>query len=180
MQGSTLSWNLWIVRVIDTRKDFRQPSDDGRINTFQSAKRHPMRRQDEWEEYPTTEKFYNDFKLMIRECFLSNPAGTPMNPAGIELQQPCGKAREALKSAKLPKKEEAPVASTSTAALKQLKAPSKKNITDDDILLFEQKELSKSVSKLEGSKLEKVMQIIREGVPEIRDMSPSEPFFLTR
>ena len=90
----------------------------------------------------------------------------------------------ALKSAKLPKekkkkekkKEKGPVASTSKAGSKQPKAPSKKksrkNISDDDILSFEQKkDLSESISKLEGSKLEKVIQIIHEGVPEIRDVS---------
>jgi len=88
----------------------------------------------------------------------------------------------ALKSAKLPKKEKkkkekkdkGPVASTSKAGSRQPKALSKKksrkNITDDDILSFEQKkDLSESISKLEGSKLEKVIQIIHEGVPEIRD-----------
>jgi len=90
----------------------------------------------------------------------------------------------ALKSAKLPtkkekkkkeKKEKGPVASTSKAGSnKQPKALSKKksrkNVTDDDILSFEQKkDLSESISKLEGSKLEKVIQIIHEGVPEIRD-----------
>jgi bromodomain-containing factor 1 len=97
----------------------------------------------------------------------------------------------ALKSGKLAKekkkkekkKEKAPVASTSKAAPKQPKGPSKKkskkNITDDDILSFEQKkDLSESISKLEGSKLEKVIQIIHEGVPEIRDVSPSEPYSL--
>jgi hypothetical protein len=90
----------------------------------------------------------------------------------------------ALKSAKLPKKEKkkkekkekGPVASTSKAGSKQPKAlskkKSKKNITDDDILSFDQKkDLSESISKLEGSKLEKVIQIIHEGVPEIRDVS---------
>ena len=94
----------------------------------------------------------------------------------------------ALKNAKLPKekkkekkKEKGPVASTSKAGIKQPKLPSKKktrkNITDDDILSFEQKkDLSESISKLEGSKLEKVIQIIHEGVPEIRDVSGSEPF----
>jgi bromodomain-containing factor 1 len=99
----------------------------------------------------------------------------------------------ALKSAKLPKekkkkekkKEKGPVASTSKAGPKQSKAPSKKksrkNITDDDILSFEQKkDLSESISKLEGSKLEKVIQIIHEGVPEIRDVSGSEPSSLAR
>lgn len=95
----------------------------------------------------------------------------------------------ALKSAKLPKKEKkkkekkekGPVASTSKAGSKQPKALSKKksrkNITDDDILSFEQKkDLSESISKLEGSKLEKVIQIIHEGVPEIRDVSGSNIF----
>jgi bromodomain-containing factor 1 len=88
----------------------------------------------------------------------------------------------ALKSAKLPpkdkkkekkKKEKGPVASTSKAGPKHpSKKKSKKNITDDDILSFEQKkDLSESISKLEGSKLEKVIQIIHEGVPEIRDVS---------
>ena len=97
----------------------------------------------------------------------------------------------ALKSAKLPKekkkekkKEKGPVASTSKAGIKQpkpSKKKTKKNITDDDILSFEQKkDLSESISKLEGSKLEKVIQIIHEGVPEIRDVSGFEPFSLIR
>ena len=99
----------------------------------------------------------------------------------------------ALKSAKLPKekkkknkekKEKGPVASTSKAGSKQPKALSKKksrkNITDDDILSFEQKkDLSESISKLEGSKLERVIQIIHEGVPEIRDVSGFQRFSLT-
>lgn len=92
----------------------------------------------------------------------------------------------ALKNAKLPKekkkkeKKRAPVASTSKAAptkppKSNLKKKTKKNITDDDILTFEQKkDLSESISKLEGSKLEKVIQIIHEGVPEIRDVSNSQ------
>ena len=92
----------------------------------------------------------------------------------------------ALKSAKLPKekkkkeKKKGPVASSSKVGIKQpkpSKKKSKKNITDDDILSFEQKkDLSESISKLEGSKLEKVIQIIHEGVPEIRDVSGYEPF----
>jgi hypothetical protein len=97
----------------------------------------------------------------------------------------------ALKSAKLPKekktekkKEKGPVASTSKAGIKQpklSKKKTKKNITDDDILSFEQKkDLSESISKLEGSKLEKVIQIIHEGVPEIRDVSGFELFSLPR
>jgi len=72
------------------------------------------------------------------------------------------------------KREKAPVASSSKAPAKQPKAPSKKKakktLTDDDVLTFEQKkDLSESIAKLDGSKLEKVIQIIHEGVPEIRD-----------
>lgn len=38
-------------------------------------------------EYSTAQKFFDDFKLMIRNCFLFNPAGTLVNQAGIELQR---------------------------------------------------------------------------------------------
>lgn len=38
-------------------------------------------------QYPTAQKFFDDFKLMIRNCFLFNPSGTPVNQAGIELQR---------------------------------------------------------------------------------------------
>jgi hypothetical protein len=38
-------------------------------------------------EYPTATKFYDDFKLMIRNCFAFNPAGNLVNQAGIELQR---------------------------------------------------------------------------------------------
>ena len=73
-----------------------------------------------------------------------------------------------------------PAPSTSKATPKQAKAPpapksskkSKKPITDDDVLTFEQKkDLSDTIGKLDGGKLEKVIQIIHEGVPEIRDVS---------
>lgn len=51
------------------------------------------------------------------------------------------------------------------------KKPSKKPIEDNDVLSFEQKkELSDTIGKLDGSKLERVIQIIHEGVPEIRDV----------
>ena len=73
-----------------------------------------------------------------------------------------------------------PAASSSKSAPKQTKAPpapkgskkGKKPITDDDVLTFEQKkDLSDTIGKLDGAKLEKVIQIIHEGVPEIRDVS---------
>jgi hypothetical protein len=38
-------------------------------------------------EYPNATKFFEDFKLMIRNCFVFNPSGTPVNRAGIDLQR---------------------------------------------------------------------------------------------
>ena len=76
-----------------------------------------------------------------------------------------------------------PVASSSKAPPKangkvapppNRKKPSKKPIDDNDVLSFEQKkELSDTIGKLDGSKLERVIQIIHEGVPEIRDVRSS-------
>ena len=52
------------------------------------------------------------------------------------------------------------------------KKKSKKPVADDDVLTFDQKkDLSEAIAKLDGVKLEKVIQIIHEGVPEIRDVS---------
>ncbi|KAG6866801.1 hypothetical protein C0991_008737 [Blastosporella zonata] len=181
--------------------------------------------------YPTANKFFDDFKLMIRNCFVFNPAGTPVNQAGIELQrvfddkwkglpplrevvseeeeeeeeEDSDAERQhvsgaiammesqieamrgniaALKSNKVPKKKEKekihkpqPIASTSKVVNKPLKTSSssskkktKKPIADNDVLTFEQKkDLSESIAQLDEQKLEKVIQIIHEGVPEIRD-----------
>ena len=48
----------------------------------------------------------------------------------------------------------------------------KKIAVADDVLSFEQKkDLSITIQKLDGEKLEKVISIIHEGVPEIRDVS---------
>src|SRR5882762_6651543 len=87
-------------------------------------------------------------------------------------------------SERKPKKERkrervAPVASSSkTSKLPKSsggggnKRKGKKPIADDDVLTFEQKkDLSEAIQKLDGPKLEKVIQIIHEGVPEIRDVS---------
>ncbi|KAL0950883.1 hypothetical protein HGRIS_007642 [Hohenbuehelia grisea] len=184
-----------------------------------------MRKKLDNHEYPTAQKFHDDFKLMIRNCMTFNPSGTPVHQAGADLQrlfdekwkglpplhEPSDASDEdeedeseddrmraialmetqietmrgsiaALKSKppkkekKKEKREKAPVASTSKAPAKQPKAAppkkssKKKALTDDDVLTFEQKkDLSESISKLDGSKLEKVIQIIHEGVPEIRD-----------
>jgi hypothetical protein len=52
------------------------------------------------------------------------------------------------------------------------KKKGKKPVADDDVLTFDQKkDLSEAIAKLDGVKLEKVIQIIHEGVPEIRDVS---------
>jgi hypothetical protein len=210
-----------------------------------------MRRKLENHEYPNATKFFDDFKLMIRNCFTFNPAGTPVNQAGIELQRlfdekwknlpPLREASEeegeeeqedeseeernrgcprcarqhacanvslytgriasmeaqiesmrgnllALKNQpqkekKKKKKEPKPaVASTSKASASRVtkaagagngavKRKAKKPIPEDDTLSFDQKkDLSEAITKLDGQKLEKVIQIIHEGVPEIRDV----------
>ena len=46
-----------------------------------------MRKKLDAGEYPTAEKFHEDFKLMIRNCFTFNPSGTPVNTAGHDLQK---------------------------------------------------------------------------------------------
>jgi hypothetical protein len=92
------------------------------------------------------------------------------------------KHQKEKKSKKTKKKDasaSAPVTSSSKAAKKEVKAAPKKKaaakkaqIPDDDVLSFEQKkDLSEAIQTLDGQKLERVIQIIHEGVPEIRDVS---------
>lgn len=62
-------------------------------------------------------------------------------------------------------------AKAASAANGAVKKKSKKPLPDDDVLTFEQKkDLSEAITKLDGSRLEKVINIIHEGVPEIRDV----------
>ena len=213
-----------------------------------------MRKKLDSHEYPSAQAFFSDFKLMIRNCFLFNPAGTPVNLAGIELQRvfddkwknlpqpkpqhaydddmdveedetdddnqhraffiflsPSGVQRRSFlgiaemekqieamrgtisalkqqKKEKPPKKaarqQPTPAASSSTKPAKAAASSSKKASTtkksgkksaavpgDDDVLTFEQKkDLSEAIQTLDGQKLERVIQIIHEGVPEIRDV----------
>lgn len=94
------------------------------------------------------------------------------------------------KKEKKAKPEKPPVPSSSKAAPKPAKAAppktsTKKNnkrpIADDDVLSFEQKkDLSDTIAKLDGAKLERVIQIIHEGVPEIRDVRYKFPSSCTR
>ncbi|KAG6334920.1 hypothetical protein ID866_4162 [Astraeus odoratus] len=192
-----------------------------------------MRKKLDNSEYRSALKFFDDFKLMIRNCFTFNPAGTPVNQAGIELQRLFDEKWKNLppirdgsddeeeeeeeedesdedrkrriatmeaqiesmrgnllalknqpqkeKKKKKEKKEKPAVASTSKGSSSRApKAPnvvngtkkkaSKKQLPDDDVLTFDQKkDLSEAITKLDGIKLEKVIQIIHEGVPEIRD-----------
>lgn len=94
-------------------------------------------------------------------------------------------AKPVKEKKKKEKKEKPPVASTSKAPPKQPKAnpkkkSTKKAITDDDVLSFEQKkDLSESIGKLDGARLERVIQIIHEGVPEIRDVGFFVTFLIT-
>lgn len=46
-----------------------------------------MRKKLENHEYPTAHRFAEDFKLMIKNCLLFNPVGTPVCTAGQELQK---------------------------------------------------------------------------------------------
>jgi len=89
------------------------------------------------------------------------------------------KEKKAKKTKKKDASSSAPATSSSKAAKKEAKAPPKKKaaqkktqIPDDDVLSFEQKkDLSEAIQTLDGQKLERVIQIIHEGVPEIRDVS---------
>jgi hypothetical protein len=46
-----------------------------------------MKKKLETGEYPNADRFWDDFKLMIKNCFTFNPEGTPVNQAGIQLQK---------------------------------------------------------------------------------------------
>lgn len=89
----------------------------------------------------------------------------------------------ALKSSKVPKekkkkeKREKPPVASSSKAFKPAKPSSKKKnvkktVSDNDVLTFEQKkDLSENIAKLDEDRLERVIRIIHDGVPEIRDVS---------
>ncbi|KAK0465342.1 uncharacterized protein EV420DRAFT_1262326, partial [Desarmillaria tabescens] len=185
-----------------------------------------MRKKLDNGDYPNAQKFCDDFKLMIRNCFAFNPQGTPVNTAGIELQRLFDSKWKALpplheiseeeedeedlsddehsraiaaledqmrtmndnltalknlkanKDKKKPKKEKPPHPSTSKPS-KPKSLPPQKNgkksgkkagVAENDFLTFDQKkDLSEAIQGLDGAKLERVIKIIHEGVPEIRD-----------
>lgn len=46
-----------------------------------------MRKKLDGGDYASAKDFYNDFKLMIKNCHAFNPQGTPVQIAGAELQR---------------------------------------------------------------------------------------------
>jgi hypothetical protein len=95
--------------------------------------------------------------------------------------------KKPIKKDKKLKRDKVPVASGSkgkaakgvSGGVSGKKKGKNKQVADDDVLTFEQKkDLSEAIQRLDGTKLEKVIQIIHEGVPEIRDVSrhcPASP-----
>jgi bromodomain-containing factor 1 len=96
----------------------------------------------------------------------------PKKPTKKEKKQKMDKVQPVASSSKSTPK----VNGTSKVPMPNRKKMTKKSVTDDDVLSFEQKkELSDSIARLDGVKLERVIQIIHEGVPEIRDVRLSVP-----
>ncbi|GJJ09420.1 hypothetical protein Clacol_003642 [Clathrus columnatus] len=176
-----------------------------------------MRKKLERGEYTNANRFWDDFKLMIKNCFTFNPVGSPVYQAGEVVQAAFDEKWKALpplrdvsededdsdedsdssqamaiammenqlatlkngidamkkkkpKKDKLHKREKlsTPVPSNSKQNLGKKKKG--KMLPDEEVLSFEQKkDLSETIQNLDGPKLERVIQIIHEGVPEIRD-----------
>ncbi|KAF8529475.1 Bromodomain-containing protein [Gautieria morchelliformis] len=178
-----------------------------------------MRTKLERGEYQNASRFWDDFRLMLRNCYAFNPAGSPVFKAGVQVQQwfdekwqglpPLREVSDdddesdddsdsehamaiammenqlaTIKSGidaikkKKPKKDKrrdkyAPGSSKSAKSSLGKSAGKKKKLRtlpDEEVLSFEQKkDLSETIQNLDGPKLERVIQIIHEGVPEIRD-----------
>ena len=87
-------------------------------------------------------------------------------------QQPTPSASSSSKPAKAAASSSKKASTTKKSSKKSAAVPG-----DDDVLTFEQKkDLSEAIQTLDGQKLERVVQIIHEGVPEIRDVSRFFPF----
>lgn len=118
------------------------------------------------------------------------PLGISEMEKQIEAMRGTISALKQQKKEKPPKKaarqQPTPAASSSSKPAKANASSSKKATTtkksgksaavprDDDVLTFEQKkekkDLSEAIQTLDDQKLERVIQIIHEGVPEIRDV----------
>ena len=75
---TSLDWILdWVKLAIpDYPKIVKKPMD---LST--------MRGKLDNGAYSTAEKFRDDFKLIISNCYLYNPPGTPVHQAGLELKK---------------------------------------------------------------------------------------------
>ncbi|KAJ8584367.1 Bromodomain-containing protein [Rhizopogon salebrosus TDB-379] len=78
----------------DVAHPFYEPVDAVKLDipTYYKVIKKPMdmptmRKKLDAGEYPNVTKFFEDFKLMIRNCFVFNPSSTPVNQAGIDLPQ---------------------------------------------------------------------------------------------
>lgn len=172
-------------------------------------------------EYPNASRFWDDFKLMIKNCFTFNPNGAPVYKAGMQVQEWFDEKWQGLPplrdvsdydddsddsgsehamaialmenqlanlkngidaiKKKKPKRDKvhkrdkygtsAGVGSSKNGKSAQKLGKKKtKTLPDEEVLSFEQKkDLSETIQNLDGAKLERVIQIIHEGVPEIRD-----------
>ncbi|KAH8835385.1 Bromodomain-containing protein [Flagelloscypha sp. PMI_526] len=238
-------------QVWQAASPFYDPVDPVKLNIpdyFKFVKKpmdlSTMRKKLDDHQYPNAKKFEDDFRLMIKNCFIFNPPGTPVNIAGHELERifnekwaglpvlhdgmsedyededdfddddettkqqrmfllllfftahsnsllerELAKAKSSFMTTQMssqpkPKKEKKKVpkplqASSSKPSLPKTPKPAapapiikkkKQKPTDEDVLSFEQKkDLSEAITNLNEDKLGRVIQIIHDGVPEIRD-----------
>ena len=93
-------------------------------------------------------------------------------PKKAARQQPTPTASSSSKPAKAAASSSKKATTTKKSGKKSAAVPG-----DDDVLTFEQKkDLSEAIQTLDGQKLERVIQIIHEGVPEIRDVRLTPSF----
>ncbi|KAJ7939870.1 Bromodomain-containing protein, partial [Mycena leptocephala] len=147
--------------------------------------------------YLSTDDFIADVRLIVQNCVLFNGGDHPISMMAGRLEQVFNKQIKNLPLHHLPPKDvpydaddekddedpqpqpslkgkpKDPIASPSKRSSKQMKDLSNKKkgaepISVNDVLTFEQKkDLSEAVARLIGHKLEKVVQIIHEGVPDL-------------
>lgn len=68
-------WTDWVKLELPTYpKVIKRPMD---LST--------MKKKLDGNEYNSSQRFYDDFKLMVKNCTTFNPPGTPVNTAGQEL-----------------------------------------------------------------------------------------------
>ncbi|KAK7025868.1 Bromodomain-containing protein, partial [Favolaschia claudopus] len=126
--------------------------------------------------------FHDDFKLIMRNCFAFNAVGNPVNQAGLELQRLFDEIWQGLPPLHeicVEEENEDDDESGDDVSRGRLKTDKKKERRDRGHIASSSKsrgkqskggvELSEAVNQLDGPKLERIYNIIREGVPEIRE-----------